>query len=121
MEKELFDDLASLKEALKADPRLRALEEAERNLMASPEVIELSKKKDAAERDYEDCLSYHKESDPEALRLQKSLYQAKLTLDEHPLSKAYNVAYIPVRDLYMAIDDVLYSPFRKKSLFEGIY
>ncbi len=39
--------------------------------MASPEVIELSKKKDAAERDYEDCLSYHKESDPEALGFRK--------------------------------------------------
>jgi hypothetical protein len=121
MEKELLEDLASLKAALKADPRILALEKAEAALMASPEVIELAKRKDAAERDYEDCLAFHKETDPEALTLQKALYQAKLTLDEHPLSKAYNAAYIPVRDLYMSLDDILYSPFRKKSLFEGIY
>lgn len=121
MEKELLDDLSSLKDALKGDPRVLALEKAEAALTASPEVIELAKKKDAAERDYEDCLSYHKETDPEAIKLQKVLYQAKLTLDEHPLSKAYNAAYIPVRDLYMALDDILYSPFRKKSLFEGAH
>jgi hypothetical protein len=95
MEKELLDDLASLRDALKGDPRVLALDQAEKALTSSPEVIELAKKKDAAERDYEDCLNYHKETDPEALALQKALYQAKLALDEHPLSKAYNAAYIP--------------------------
>jgi hypothetical protein len=121
MEKELLDDLAQLGEALKNDPRIIALNQAEQALMANPEVLRLAEKKDAAERAYEDCLVYHKEKDPEALVLQKALYEAKLSLDEHPISKAYSAAYIPVRDLYMQIDDILYSPFRKKSLFEGIF
>jgi hypothetical protein len=121
MEKELLDDLAALKAALASDSRLVALEKAEQALYRDPSFIVLAEKKDAAERAYEDVLSYHKETDPEALQLQQALYQAKLALDEHPLAQAYNAAYIPVRDLYMALDDILYAPFRKKSLFEGIF
>jgi hypothetical protein len=121
MEKELLTALDELKAALKADPRVLALEAAEKSLYQDPTLIALAEKKDAAERAYEDVLAYHKETDPEARSLQKALYEAKLALDEHPLSQAYNAAYIPVRDLYMALDDILYGPFRKKSLFEGIY
>jgi len=121
MEKELLDDLAELKAAMKLDPRIVALEKAEAALYEDPSFVRLANQKDAAERAYEDLLAYHKESDPEALALQKTLYQAKLALDSHPLAQAYNAAFIPVRDLYMAIDDILYAPFRKKSLFEGIY
>jgi len=121
MENELSLALGQLSEALKSDPRVLALNAAEAALYANPEVIELAKKKDAAEQAYEDCLTYHREKDPEALALQRRLYQAKLALDGHPLSQAYNAAYIPVRDLYMKIDDIIYAPFRKKSLFEGSF
>lgn len=120
MENELSLTLSQLNDALKSDPRILVLNQAEEALYRNPEVIELAKKKDAAEQAYEDCLVYHKEKDPEALALQHQLYEAKLALDQHPLSQAYNSAYIPVRDLYMKIDDILYGPFRKKSLFEGI-
>ena len=120
METELSLALSQLSDALKSDPRISALNQAEEALYNSPEVIELAKKKDAAEQAYEDCLVYHKEKDPEALAIQHQLYQAKLALDMHPLSQEYNAAYILVRDLYMKIDDILYGPFQKKSLFEGI-
>jgi len=120
METELSLALSQLNDALKSDPRILALNQAEEALYRSPEVIELAKKKDAAEQAYEDCLVYHKEKDPEALALQHQLYQAKLALDKHPLAQEYNAAYILVRDLYMKIDDILYGPFRKRSLFEGI-
>lgn len=89
--------------------------------MEDPVVLELSKKKDAAENAYSDCLSYHKETDPEAISLQKGLYLAKKTLDENPLVERYNAAYIVVRDLYLQIDDILYGPFRRKSLNPEAY
>lgn len=119
MEKELAVALVSLASALKEDPRVQRLNALEARLMADPQVIELTKKKDAAERDYEDCLVYLKENDPKALSLQKALYLCKKALDEYPLVAKYNAAYIPVRDLYMAVDDILYAPFRKKSLSLG--
>ena len=121
MENELSLALTQLGEALKSDPRVLALSQAEEALYHSPEVIKLAKKKDVAEAAYENCLTYHREKDPEAMALQRRFYEAKLALDKHQLSQANNAAYIPVRDLYMRIDDILYSPFRKKSLFEGVF
>jgi hypothetical protein len=119
MEKELVENLLSLKAAMKEDPRLQRLDSLERRISQDPKVIELAQKKDAAERAYADALSYRKLQDPEVLSLQKALYSAKLALDEDPLANEYNAAYIAVRDLYMAIDDILFKDFRKKSLFEG--
>jgi cell fate (sporulation/competence/biofilm development) regulator YlbF (YheA/YmcA/DUF963 family) len=118
MEKELLNALVELKSALDEDPRVKKLQALEQEMMANDVVIALAKKKDALERDYEDILSYRKETSPEAQAAQKALYEAKLALDQHPLVARYNAAYIPVRDLYMQIDDILYAPFRKKSLFE---
>ena len=37
-------------------------------------------------------------------------------LDSYPLAKEYGEAYIAVRDLYMQIDDILFGPYRKKTL-----
>lgn len=115
MEKELLDSLGSLKEALHGDPRVRTLDELEAKVNASPEVRALSSKLSSLEKDYEDLLVYKKESDPEAREAQKKLYEAKKELDENPLVQSYNAAYVAVRDLYMAVDDVIYAPFRKKS------
>jgi hypothetical protein len=120
MEMALERDLAELRDALKSDSRILRLERLEKEICSSPEVIALAKKKDAAEEAYSNALSYLKPSSSEALRLQKALYEAKLTLDEHPLSKEYTEAFLAVRDLYMHIDDILYGDFRKKSLWEGL-
>jgi cell fate (sporulation/competence/biofilm development) regulator YlbF (YheA/YmcA/DUF963 family) len=116
MEKELLNDLTSLKEALHADPRVQKLDDLEKKIAADPQVKELSKALDDYEKQYEDLLVYKKETDPEAIAAQKTLYAAKEKMDAYPLVKEYNEAYTVVRDLYMQIDDILFSPFRKKSL-----
>jgi cell fate (sporulation/competence/biofilm development) regulator YmcA (YheA/YmcA/DUF963 family) len=120
MEKELRLDLDELRAALKNDPRVKKLDEIEASLSQDAVLIELVKKKNAAEEAYDSILSYRKETDPEALSLQKSLYLAKKTLDDYPLVKDYNEAFIAVRDLYMSIDDALFGPYRSKVLFEGV-
>jgi|LAHS01.1.fsa_nt_gb cell fate (sporulation/competence/biofilm development) regulator YlbF (YheA/YmcA/DUF963 family) len=118
MEKEIEESLQSLAKALHYDPRVMHLNALEAQVMADPTVQLLSKKKDAAEEAYSLVLTYAKEDSPEAQEKQKQLYEAKKTLDANPLVAEYNAAYIVVRDLYMAIDDILFSPFRKKSLLE---
>jgi len=115
MEKELLDALDELKKAMETDSRVKTLETLEKKIMIDPNVILLSKKKDAAEIAYEEILAYHQEKDPEAQKKEKELYLAKKELDENPLVQQYNAAYIVVRDLYMAIDDILYKDFRKRS------
>ena len=112
MEEFIAEALESLRSALDGDPRVKALEEAEKELLGNEEVIALAKKKDAAESDYE--LALKTNSGVEAAR--KRLYEAKLALDTHPVSKRYNEAYIAVRDLYMEIDDILIGPYRGKIL-----
>jgi hypothetical protein len=120
MEKELRADLEELRAALKSDPRVKKLDELEASLSQDAILIELVKKKNAAEDAYSSVLSYQKETDPEALSLQKSLYLAKKNLGGYPLVESYNEAFIAVRDLYMAIDDDLFGPYRNKVLFEGV-
>jgi len=115
MEKELLDALDELKKAMETDPRVKTLDALEKRIVVDPDVILLSKKKDVAETAYEETLAYHQEKDPEAQKKEKELYLAKKELDENPLVQQYNAAYIVVRDLYMAIDDILYKDFRKRS------
>ena len=45
-----------LKEAIAADPRVKALEELEKKLSQDEEVVSLSKAKDEAEREYNEVL-----------------------------------------------------------------
>ena len=116
MNEEIIKSIESLGKALKEDPRILLLNQLEEELSNNPEVIELSKKKDALEREYETVLSYAKEDSEEAKKCEKSLYEAKLALDSHPLVREYNSLYVPVRDLYMQIDDILFGPFRSKTL-----
>ena len=79
-------------------------------------LIELSQKKDRLEREYETVLSYAKEDSLETKAYEKALYEAKLALDSHPLVQEYNSLYVPIRDLYMQMDDILFGPFRSKTL-----
>lgn len=116
MEEELFRSLNELHDALKEDPRIIKLNELEERLYKDNEVIELTKKKNDLERDYVSCLSYSNYQSPLAKEKQKALYEAKMELDSNPLVKEYNEAFIKVRDIYMQIDDIIFGPFRSKTL-----
>ncbi len=116
MEEELFKSLNELHDALRGDPRIVRLNELEEKLYKDNNVIELTKKKDDLERDYVSCLSYSDYDSPLAKEKQKALYEAKLELDSYPLVKEYNEAFTTVRDIYMKIDDIIYGPFRSKTL-----
>lgn len=116
MEENLIKSLNELKDALTNDPRVIALNEAEQSLYADPALIELIKKKNAAEEDYQLALRIYGEKDEKTKEKEKALYIAKLQMDENETAKNYSELYIVVRDLYMQIDDVIFSPFRKKTI-----
>ena len=109
MNEEIIKSVESLAKALKEDPRILRLNQLEEELSSNPEVIELSQKK-------ETVLSYAKEDSLETKAYEKALYEAKLALDSHPLVQEYNSLYVPIRDLYMQMDDILFCPFRSKTL-----
>lgn len=112
MEKVLSEALAELKKALKEDERALLCQKREEKMMEDEEVLLLIAEKDRCEREYEDLLSYAGEK--EKKEAEHRLYLAKKKLDEHPLVREYGESFIVLRDLYLAIDDVLFSPYRKK-------
>lgn len=118
MDLEIKKHLMSLREAIESDERLKRLLLLEEKVEKDDSLKPLVKAKDEAQEEYERAIHLGNE---EKLKAEKKLYLAKKELDEHPLVKEYNEAFINVKDLYMWIDDILFSPFRKKSfvLLEG--
>lgn len=112
----LSKSLEGLRSALEKDERIIRLNELEKKLYDDPSLLELVKKKDDLEREYNSVLSYKDRDSEEAMKIGKALHEAKMELDSYPLAKEYSEAYIVVRDLYMQIDDIIFGPYRKKTL-----
>lgn len=118
MENNLVKVLEEFKSAFDGDPRVIAMKKAEEKLYEDPELIKLVLKKNAIEDTYQMVLKTKGDKSEEAKAVEKELYEVKLALDTNPTAKAYNDAFIVVRDLTMYIDDVIYGPFRRKSIAE---
>lgn len=116
MEEEIFESLSQLRDALNNDERIKKLNELEEKMYQNEEIIALAKRKNALEDEYGLVLSYTDINSDEAKKIQKALYEAKLQLDSQPLVKEYNESFIKIRDLYMQIDDIIFGPFREKTL-----
>ena len=112
----LQKSLEELKKALDGDPRVIRLNELEKKLYDDSHLLELVKKKDDLERQYNSLLSYMDKDSEEAKAVEKALYEAKLEMDSHPLAKEYSEAFVEVRDIYMQIDDILFGQYRVKTL-----
>lgn len=97
---------------MEEDPRFVALREAESRLEKDPEIVSLAKIKTEKEQEYNDAISHFGEKNPLSIEKRKSLHQAKLNLDNHPLSKKYTEAFVAVRDLLCRLDDILFDDLR---------
>ena len=109
MEKDLFQEAETLKETITKDPRLIRLNEIEKKMNEDEEVMALAYKKDMAAVKYSDVLNHYSEDSEEAKLAMHELYEAKLTLDNHPLVREYLAAYKEVRELYDEINEILFS------------
>ena len=111
MNEEIYQKAELLKEMLENDPRVIRLNDAEKKMDESDEVMALAYKKDMAAIKYSDTLNHFKEDSKEAQEALKELHQAKYDLDSHPLVKDYLKAYKEVRELYDEINKILFSSF----------
>ena len=114
MDSTLLEKVNNLKAALDKDSRVILLNELDKKLNASEEVMKLSYKKDMALVKFEDALKHFGENSPEVKDAQKELYEAKKNLDLHPLVIEYNKAYKEVRILYNKINDELFNQMIKQ-------
>ena len=111
MNEEIYQKAVKLKEMLESDPRVIHLNETEKRMDESEEVMALAYKKDMAAVKYSDALNHYKEDSKEAQEALKKLHQAKLELDNHLLVKEYLRAFKQVRELYDEINEILFKSF----------
>ena len=111
MNSDLLNSLNKLRDALDNDPRILKLDELDKKLNNNEEVMKLAYQKDMTLLSYEDSVKHFGENSKEASDAQKRLYEAKLSLDNHPLVKEYNSAYKEVRELYNKINETLFKGF----------
>lgn len=116
MEKFIEDSLKELHQALNSDSRVVELDSLEKELSSDKTLFDLSKRLQLAEEDYSFVCSSFPDDKKKISESQKKLHLAKLALDEEPLAKKYNEAYKKVSYLYMEIDDIIFAPFRGKTL-----
>ena len=89
MEDELIEKTYALKESLDHDERLLLLKEKEKEMEENEEVMLLSYYFQRAQDEYNDALRHYKEESEEVKKAQKTLFEKKKALDEHPLVQAY--------------------------------
>ncbi len=113
MDASLYLKVIQLKETLEKDPRIINLNKIEKEMSQCEELMKLSYRKDMACLAFNDALKHFAKDSVELNKAQKALYDAKLNLDTHPLSKKYNQAYKEVKKLYGLINKTLFEPFVK--------
>ena len=109
MRKEIYKLTLELKELIDNDPRLSKLNSLEKRMNDDEEVMSLAYKKDMAAVRYSDTLNHFSEDSKEAKEALKELHLSKKNLDENPLVREYLNAYKEVRNLYLDINNILFS------------
>ena len=111
MSEDIYLKAEQLKKEISNDPRVIRLNELEKEMNESEEVMALAYEKDMAAVNYSDILNHFSNESKEAQEALKVLHQAKFDLDNHPLVKQYLKAYKEVRELYGDINEILFSNF----------
>lgn len=109
MDERITELTFELKEQLKNDPRIIALNESEKAMNESEEVMALSYRKDCALDYYNQTLKYFSDDSVAATKARQDLAKAKKELDSHPLVRDYLQKYQQVRLLFEQINEKLFS------------
>lgn len=102
-----------LKELLSKDPRFILLNEKEKAMESSEEVMALSYNKDLKESYLSDALRHYPKGSPEVKHAHVELFRASEKLDSHPLVKEYYQAYKEVEKVLNEINDILLKDLKK--------
>ena len=113
MDERIYNLASSLSSSLEHEPDVVLLNKLEQELNDSYEVYALSNKKDDALETYTRLKEVYGENHPEVINALKQLKAAKENLNNHPLVKQYLEVYSRVRDLYMEIDNILFSDYKR--------
>ena len=113
MDERIYSLAISLSESLEKEEDVILLDQLEKELNDSFEVYSLSSKKDDCLDNYSRLKDVYDDNHPEVKQALKELQIAKENLNNHPLVKQYLEVYSRVRTLYMEIDRILFSEFKR--------
>lgn len=113
MDEKIYNLASQLNDELNNDPRVIKLNELEKKLNDSFEVYTLSNKKDEALEEYNRLKEIYSDDNELTKKALLNAKEAKEKLNNFPLVKEYLAQYAIVRDLYLEIDNILFSDFRK--------
>ena len=113
MDEKIYSLAKELNELLNKDERVLRLNQLEKELDDSYEVYNLSLAKDRAIEEYSRIKELYGEDSQESKSTILLAKQAKEDLNSHPLVKEYLTVYSEVRNLYLSIDQILFSDLRK--------
>ena len=98
-----------LKSLLDNDERVIQCNKLESIMANDEEAMKLSYKKDLAVDQYDFAISHFPKDSKEVKSAQEGMHLAKLELDKCESVRNYLDAYSKVRDLYMEINNILFS------------
>lgn len=113
MDEHIYNLVYKLHESLVNNEAVISLNALEKRLNDSFEVYNLSNEKDTCLEEYLRLKDSLGEKDKKTILSLKKLQEAKEKLNNFPLVKEYLTSYTKVRDLYMEVDNILFSDFRK--------
>lgn len=102
-----------LKDLLDNDPRIVSLNNIEKELEESEEIMKLVYQKNMKENDLSDILRHFEKESKEARDATVNLYHAADELYAHPLVKKYLEAYEEVEKLFNKINDILFKELKE--------
>ena len=109
MDEKITELTYKLKEQLQNDPRIIALNESEKKMNESEEVMALSYRKDVALDHYNQLLKYYSDDSKVVVKAKQDLASAKKELESHPLVRDYLQKYQQVRLLFEQVNQSLFS------------
>ena len=113
MDEKIYFLAESLANSLSDEPDVVLLNTLEKELNDSFEVYTLSNKKDECLEKYTMLKDSLGEEHIETINALKELKVSKENLNNHPLVKHYLEVYSRVRNLYLEIDNILFSNFKR--------
>ena len=113
MDEKIYQLANSLNQEINNNPEVIRLNELEKALNDSYDVYLLSNKKDETLEEYSRLKEIYSEDDERVKSALLKVKDAKEKLNNFPLVKEYLAQYAIVRDMYLEIDNILFSDFKK--------
>ena len=116
--KDIHEKMDDISDLIKGREVYQRLKEIESKMNEDLEVLKLANDFNLAQSEYNSCLNHYAFESEEAKKYQRRLYEAKLSLDEHPLIKEYYECLKEVNEPLRYLEFNLLNPITSPTKFK---